>query len=62
MITEYWSAFVNEPDSESEEQERRLLSLISDLELFSAQQDLTSKLNIFELIGLDRQEINIPNF
>jgi hypothetical protein len=46
---------------ELEEQEQRLLSLISDLELFSAQQDLTSKLNIF-LVGLDRQEIKHSKF
>ncbi len=47
---------------ELEEQERRLLSLISDLELFSATQNPTSKLNIFELIGLDRQEIKHSKF
>jgi len=55
---------VNEPSvsPESDEHEQRLLSLISDLELFSAQQDLTSKLNVFELVGLDRQEIKHSKF
>lgn len=46
----------------SEDHERCLLALVSDLEAFSAQEDLTSKLNIFELVGLDRQEIKHSRF
>ncbi|WP_159450427.1 PDDEXK-like family protein [Bradyrhizobium mercantei] len=43
------------------DEEQRLLALISDLELFAAQSDRSS-LNIFELVGLDRQEIKHSRF
>jgi len=47
--------------SPANNEEQRLLSLISDLELFSLQSN-RSKLNIFELVGLDRQEIKHSRF
>jgi len=55
-VNELVSAIV--PSANDEE---HLLSLISDLELFAAQSN-RSKLNIFELVGLDRQEIKHSRF
>jgi hypothetical protein len=43
-------------------QEQRLLALIEDLDAFSQRFKSTSKLNIFEAVGLRRQEIKHSNF
>jgi hypothetical protein len=50
------------PDAANEEEEQRLLSLVADLEIFSAEFNIASKLNLFELVGLDRQEIKHSKF
>lgn len=57
MVNE--SALIALPSADAQEQQ--LLSLISDLEQFSAQSS-RSALNIFELVGLDRQEIKHSRF
>ena len=46
---------IDEPTSSEEEQ--RLLALVRDLDAFSAEFRVASKLNIFEAVGLQRQEI-----
>ena len=42
--------------------EQKLLNLVNDLDQFSRGKHFPSGLNIFEAVGLDRQEIRHSNF